>query len=200
MLQDGRATEPPVGSSTVKKMGPVHLGRRPRWMRDRGPARCEPTGYKVRRALARRWQRPSPRNIEHKHIPCRSFLTGSAPYKGGGRRCGGRPGRQVRARCRRAASPSPSAGVGPRARRRAWRNPLARSRGAPGSARGCAGGGRPSPADVGPPASGPGGHGRRTTWWDSAPPQAGTRRPHPTPSLAQNYGPQTGRGLFTEGE
>ena len=107
-------TEPPLGSSTVKKMGPVHLGRRPRWMRDRGPARCEPTGYKVRRALARRWQRPSPRNIEHKHIPCRSFLTGSAPCKGGGRRCGGRPGRQVRARCRRAASPSPSAGVGPR--------------------------------------------------------------------------------------
>ena len=82
MLQDGRVTEPPLGSSTVKKMGPVHLGRRPRWMRDRGPARREPTGYKVRRALARRWQRPSPRNIEHKHIPCRSFLTGSAPYKG----------------------------------------------------------------------------------------------------------------------
>ncbi len=115
--------------------------------------------------------------------------------RGDGRRCGGRPGRQVRVRCRRAASPSRSAGAGPRARRRAWHNSLARSRGAPGSARGCAGGTRPSPAGAGPPASGPSGHGQRTTWRDSAPSQAGTRRPHPTPSLAENYGPQTGRGL-----
>src|SRR3954451_10331059 len=52
-------------------------------MRDEGTARCEPTGYKVRRAIARRWQRPSPWNIEHKRIACRFPLTGSAPYKGG---------------------------------------------------------------------------------------------------------------------
>src|SRR5215212_9868271 len=49
-------------------------------MRDEGPARCEPTGYEVRRALARHWQRPSPWDIER--IACRSSLTGSTPYKG----------------------------------------------------------------------------------------------------------------------
>src|SRR3712207_2230023 len=55
-------------------------------MRDEGPARCEPTGYKVRRAFARRWQRPSLWNIERKRIACGSSLTGSAPYKGAARR------------------------------------------------------------------------------------------------------------------
>ena len=47
-------------------------------------------------AFARRWQRPSPWNIERKRIACRSSLTGSAPYKGRlgrRRRLAGAPGR-----------------------------------------------------------------------------------------------------------
>ncbi len=39
-------------------------------------------------AFARRWQRPSPCNIERKRIACRSSLTGSAPYKGDRRKRG----------------------------------------------------------------------------------------------------------------
>src|SRR6476659_787906 len=51
-------------------------------MRDEGSARREPTGYKVRRALARRQPRPSPRSIREKRTTCRLPLTGNAPYKG----------------------------------------------------------------------------------------------------------------------
>src|SRR3954465_12673474 len=60
-------------------------------MRDEGSARREPTGYKVRRALARRQPRPSPRSTREKRTTCRLPLTGSAPYKG-------RPGRRRRLR------------------------------------------------------------------------------------------------------
>src|SRR3954465_8542368 len=65
-------------------------------MRDEGSARREPTGYKVRRALARRQPRPSPRSTREKRTTCRLPLTGSAPYKGRPgrrRRLGGAPGR-----------------------------------------------------------------------------------------------------------
>src|SRR3954452_24936261 len=58
-------------------------------MRDEGSARREPTGYKVRRALARRQPRPSPRSIREKRTTCRLPLTGNAPYKGRGRRVAG---------------------------------------------------------------------------------------------------------------
>src|SRR3954454_23381161 len=55
-------------------------------MRDEGSARREPTGYKVRRALARRQPRPSPRSIREKRTTCRLPLTGSAPYNEAQRR------------------------------------------------------------------------------------------------------------------
>src|SRR5689334_18625741 len=51
-------------------------------MRDEGSARREPTGYKVRRAPARRQPRPSPRSSREKRTTCRLPLTGSTPYKG----------------------------------------------------------------------------------------------------------------------
>src|SRR3954447_20825621 len=70
-------------------------------MRDEGSARGEPTGYKVRRAFARRQPRPSPRSIRGKRTTCRLPLTGSAPYKGPGNSAAHLTGRggQRRAGC-----------------------------------------------------------------------------------------------------
>src|SRR3954465_14246086 len=64
-------------------------------MRDEGSARREPTGYKVRRALARRQPRPSPRTIREKRTTCRLPLTGNAPYKGAVENANGRPRRDL---------------------------------------------------------------------------------------------------------
>src|SRR6478609_3558140 len=73
-------------------------------MRDEGSARREPTGYKVRRAFARRQPRPSPRSIREKRTTCRLPLTGSAPYKGAGE--------EGAALMRRSASERAGLGVG----------------------------------------------------------------------------------------